>query len=130
MIITYYSIPSFARPSLFHNKQSCSCKNTVVCITEVSGVSFFFFFYFDRPTLDLKKKNLEKQLIKKKWPNNNTRYCRCRINISERYNFIIQINYSLQQMTQHDVNFVAEFLRDNFNHFTLVGMILSVYHPV
>ena len=26
-------------------------------------------------------------------------------------------------MTQHDINFVAEFLRDNFNHFTLVRNI-------
>lgn len=28
-------------------------------------------------------------------------------------------------MTQHDINFVAEFLRDNFNHFTLVRMMWS-----
>lgn len=33
--------------------------------------------------------------------------------------------FLFQQMTQHDINFVAEFLRDNFNHFTLVRIMWS-----
>lgn len=43
-----------------------------------------------------------------------------------RLNVVCWLFYFLfQQMTQHDINFVAEFLRDNFNHFTLVRMMLN-----
>lgn len=43
-----------------------------------------------------------------------------------RLNVVCWLFYFLfQQMTQHDINFVAEFLRDNFNHFTLVRIMWS-----
>lgn len=39
--------------------------------------------------------------------------------------YVIHNDYYFLQMTQHDINFVAQFLTDNFDHFSVVCLF---YH--